>query len=55
MQSEEQQPAGNGVVAAIETGDGVIEVESFNNATPPTPESRTEKKKIAAFEQVRAV
>ena len=45
--------SGDGRVAAIETGEGVIEVESFDNVEPQVPESRSEKKKIAAFEQVR--
>ena len=46
------QVSSNDRVAAIETGEGVIEVESFDSATLEVPESRSEKKKMAAFEQV---
>jgi len=49
--SEQMPFSGDGRVAAIETGEGVIEVESIDNVEPQVPESRSEKKKIAAFEQ----
>eukprot|EP00112_Aurelia_sp_Birch-Aquarium-sp1_P012590 Seg2648.3 transcript_id=Seg2648.3/GoldUCD/mRNA.D3Y31 product="Helicase swr1" protein_id=Seg2648.3/GoldUCD/D3Y31 len=38
-------------VSAIETKEGVIEVESVDTPAPETPSGKTEKKKMAAFEQ----
>lgn len=52
MNANKEDVTSNERVAAIETGEGVIEVERFDNAMPATPESRTEKKRVAAFEQV---
>ena len=38
-------------MSAIETKEGVIEVESVDTPAPEAPSGKTEKKKMAAFEQ----
>ena len=52
IQHEMDSQLVNQQVASVQTSQGVIEVESVDTkVAPPTPESKTERKKMAAFEQ----